>query len=475
MITIQSGMLVALGFLAASLLMLVIAPAFWARAVRLTTRRIKDSMPVTDVEIRADKDRIRAEYAIEVHKLESQMEQVRLSAARQRIDLNRRDATINELQSELEVLKAAHEEAQNARRVLEQTITDRLPRVEHRLTEARKLLVTRDREIGDLTRDAEKQSRALTEATAINAQQQGEIERLESSLTTRGARIRGASGDPRFDGEVALRAELEALRAKTRDQAQLLTRMQSQAARTGGSGASVRSSDADASATATPAAAQDVTPALANPELEREIRGLKARTEDQAGEIVRLKTALAVFENESEADGKSALKDSKIALRARLQSLEAQSAQQAEVVQKLRTELAAANERLARQAAHFTSELKRLGAGTLPASGQPRRAADAARLNLTQRVAQSRGKGATAATTSATEAVQAEVTAAPDGAVPVETSAPAADVGDASDRATGNTPSPANDTQDDSKLSRATPSASRPRLLDRIAGIGRPS
>ena len=68
-ITIQSGMLVGLGFLAASLLSLLIAPLFWARAVRLTSRRIKESMPVSEIEIRADKDRIRAEYAIKVHKM----------------------------------------------------------------------------------------------------------------------------------------------------------------------------------------------------------------------------------------------------------------------------------------------------------------------------------------------------------------------------------------------------------------------
>ena len=98
LVTIQTGMLVALGFLAASLLALLVAPAFWSRAVRLTTRRIKETMPLTDVEIRADKDRIRAEYAIKVHKLESQVEQVRLAGARQQIEINRRDASINELE-----------------------------------------------------------------------------------------------------------------------------------------------------------------------------------------------------------------------------------------------------------------------------------------------------------------------------------------------------------------------------------------
>ena len=158
-------MLVALGFLAACLLTLWIAPAFWTRAVRLTTQRIKETMPLTDIEIRADKDRIRAEYAIKVHRLENNMEQVRLSAARQQIEINRRDARINDLETQFDRLKANNEETQNARRVLEQTVADRLPRVELRLNEAKKLLFTRDREIAELGRTAEnRRSRSSSQA-----------------------------------------------------------------------------------------------------------------------------------------------------------------------------------------------------------------------------------------------------------------------------------------------------------------------
>ena len=52
MLSIQSIMLVALGFLTATLLALTFAPAFWSRAVRLTTQRIKERLPVTETEIR---------------------------------------------------------------------------------------------------------------------------------------------------------------------------------------------------------------------------------------------------------------------------------------------------------------------------------------------------------------------------------------------------------------------------------------
>ena len=43
MISVQSAMLVALGFLAASLLGLLIGSALWSRAVRLTTLRLKQT------------------------------------------------------------------------------------------------------------------------------------------------------------------------------------------------------------------------------------------------------------------------------------------------------------------------------------------------------------------------------------------------------------------------------------------------
>src|SRR4029079_13238628 len=83
------------------------------------------------------------------------------------------------------------------------------------------------------------------------------------------------------------------------------------------------------------------------PDQEREIRTLKARTEDQAGEIARLKAALAAFE---QTDSSGGLKKRKLALKARAGSAEAQTERQAATISRLRVELAAANERLARQA-----------------------------------------------------------------------------------------------------------------------------
>jgi chromosome segregation ATPase len=383
LISIQSAMLVALGFLAASLIGLLVLSAFWSRAVRLTTTRIKQSMPVSEAEIKAERDKLRAEYAIKVHKLETQLEQAKLSTARQLIEINRRDASISTLETDLIQLKVDVEENQNARRVLEQTVADRLPKVEARLAEAKRLLFNRDREIAELTAGAKRQKLALEEASSINAQQNAEISRLTTTVATRGGRARqsAAGGDARQDGEVALQAEIEALRTKTRDQAALIDRLQrrlgpnyASAASAGNSSSLSEDMDRARSDLSEAEAALNAVRGGAAAEAEqmrggqeRELRSLRAKIDDQTGEIARLKAALEVFEQRETADG---AKPSKTALRARLGSAQAQADQQAGTISQLRVELAAANERLARQAAHFMKEMRRLGGGAQPTTGR---------------------------------------------------------------------------------------------------------
>lgn len=394
-------MLVALGFLAASLLGLLVASAFWSRAVRLTTARIKQSMPVSEPEIKADRDRLRAEYAIKVHKLEMELEQAKLSRARQIIDINRRDASIATLESSVTELTADLEENQNARRVLEQTVTDRLPRVEARLAEAKRVLFNRDREIAELAATAKRNRQALEEVSSINAQKNAQIERMTTTLTTKGGRDRAASAES-ADGDVALRSEIEMLRSKASEQALLIDRLQRRLghghalaapAKPAGSAHAdsmtdrIRKDVSEAEAAVASVRAATGEGDAASATFEREIRALTTKTEDQAGEIARLKAALATFEQQDSQP--AGLKDSKIALKARLGSAQAHSDQQAVTISKLRGELAATHERLAKQAAHFMGEMRRIGGGL--GSGLARRAAVGdERRSLVDRVAQVR-------------------------------------------------------------------------------------
>lgn len=62
---IEFVLLFALGFLAAALVALIVAPVIHRRVVSLTERRIRASVPLSAAEIRADKDMARAAYAAE--------------------------------------------------------------------------------------------------------------------------------------------------------------------------------------------------------------------------------------------------------------------------------------------------------------------------------------------------------------------------------------------------------------------------
>jgi hypothetical protein len=165
-------------------------------------------------------------------------------------------------------------------------------------------------------------------------------------------------------GENPVQAQVDRLRESLTDAEQVL-----QAARAGaGTGAAVEL-------------------ARAERDKEREVRSLKARVEDQAGEVARLKAALATFEQADQAE--TGLRNSRLALKARAGSAEAHAERQAATIAKLRAELAAANERLAQQAAHFMDEMRRLGSGTAPPAAQARRPGrDGPRRRLAERVAQ---------------------------------------------------------------------------------------
>ena len=408
MITIEAVMLVLLGFCFAALLVFVAAPFYGRRSARLATDALRRAMPLTEAEIRADKDRLRAEFAISIHKLETKAEQSALSAARHMVDLNRRDATISALEGEVARMGTFLDEHENARRVLEQTITERLPRVEHRLSEAKKLLFQRDRELAHLTDSSNKQAQALEEAKQINAQQRDEVHRLNATLATRAARNRDALIDPRFDGEVALRSEIEALRTKTRDQSALISRLQGVmttagvpldrvAGNEGGSAIPIDATTAEAEIGRLRRDLADAEMALRSVRgaaeagqagqsaLELEMRALKSANQDQRTEIANLRASLGVFQ--SSADDDKAIIESKIALKARLSALQAKADEQVNTIQTLRSEIAAANEKLARQAAHFVDEMRRMGAGTLPAAGPQRRTSyDVKRPSLADRI-----------------------------------------------------------------------------------------
>ncbi|MCU0954750.1 MAG: hypothetical protein MUC37_09115 [Hyphomicrobium sp.] len=387
MVTIQSAMLVVLGFSIAGLIACALAPAYRRRAARLATAELKRTMPLTEAEIAADKDRIRADYAIRVHQLESSLEHQTIENARQLVDINRRDASISALEGDVARLSALNEEHENARRVLELTITERLPQIEHRLAEAKKLLFERDREILTLTQTAQRQAIALEEATQINSQQRNDIHRLNATLTTRASRQRDKDHDQRHETEVALRTEIEALRARLKDQTEMIARLRSETAQQ--PDPALELERLRASLSAAEHALQDAQRANgpAATHSDAELRALRATVAEQAAELAGLRTRLAARQDQTAASSPDSSQNNE-ALGAKIRALETETAEQSAIILSLRAEIAAGNEKLARQAEFYMDEMKKLAVGTRPAAPPAGRESQPAaqRLSLAERM-----------------------------------------------------------------------------------------
>lgn len=112
---IEAIMYSAIGFLTATLLALITLPAVWRRAVRLTRRRIEGAIPVSMAEIQADKDQLRAGFAVATRRLELGTETLRARTAdqwatitRQTEELQRRQAALDDTAARLKDLEARH-------------------------------------------------------------------------------------------------------------------------------------------------------------------------------------------------------------------------------------------------------------------------------------------------------------------------------------------------------------------------------
>ncbi|MBS0237915.1 MAG: hypothetical protein JSR89_05780 [Proteobacteria bacterium] len=464
MITLSAAMLVMLGFLIAALIVVVLLPAYRRRVERFTSEALKRTLPLTEDEIRADKDRLRADFAMEVHRLESKLEDASLTAARQRVEVNRRDAKIQELSESIADQKMSVEEHENARRVLEQAILDRLPKVEQRLVETRKLLATRDREIKTLSATSAKQAAALEEATQLNKQRERELAQLRTALDTRAVRNRGA-GSASADADIALRTELEAMREKTREQAALIERLKGAAA------VAQSAPDRDEqnaeikrlllTLAKTEAELSSLKSSLGGEDAERmaledRVADLQAAVDTKSTEMAKLKAALKVYE-EKDAEPVG------MAEKANLGALQAELENQRRIITELRAEIASGQERLSRQALRFHEELRRINPE--PAVETPADKPASPRPSLAERISSPRGPRPAAASND-------------DGSETPEQQRPGSYLRALNSNGVGATADSAGDKPPPLPAEEASQNASvpvapphRPRLLERISGI----
>jgi hypothetical protein len=99
---IESLMLLGIGLFAGCLLVLAFIPLVHRRATRITTRHLVDATPHAINAIQADKDRLRAEFATSVRRLEVSVEEMRTRAAGQLGEIGRQKMEIQRLRLELD-------------------------------------------------------------------------------------------------------------------------------------------------------------------------------------------------------------------------------------------------------------------------------------------------------------------------------------------------------------------------------------
>jgi chromosome segregation ATPase len=98
---IEPIMFFGIGFLVAALLALLFIPLVHNRAVRLTMRRLEAATPLSIAEIRADKDQLRAEFAMSTRRLEMSVAQMKTKTTTQLAELGKKTDAINQLKKEL--------------------------------------------------------------------------------------------------------------------------------------------------------------------------------------------------------------------------------------------------------------------------------------------------------------------------------------------------------------------------------------
>src|SRR5215469_4368593 len=98
---VEQIMYVGIGFLIAGLLVIGVIPLVHARAVRLTMRRVEALTPLSMAEIQADKDQLRAEFAMSMRRLEMSVEQMKAKTTSQLAEIGKKSEAISRLKLEL--------------------------------------------------------------------------------------------------------------------------------------------------------------------------------------------------------------------------------------------------------------------------------------------------------------------------------------------------------------------------------------
>jgi myosin heavy subunit len=168
---IETIMLVALGFAIAALIALFLSRFFWAVALRLGNKRLLRSTPTTIAELRADRDRLRAEYAMLSRKLQLKMGNIKTRLAEQMAEVTRNRNRIDHLIVEV--------------RTRDAMLADRAAEVTRLQAHVEPL----EAELTDRTQSVQSSKRQLRDRDAELARHHKVVEQLRAEIAERDRRI----------------------------------------------------------------------------------------------------------------------------------------------------------------------------------------------------------------------------------------------------------------------------------------------
>lgn len=173
----------ALGFASAGLVLLAVLPAFWRRAYRLSQRRIEATLPISPVEIAAERDQLRAGFAVERRRLEQRLEAAEAGRHAELLLSGERLAAIAARDGEIRERIDAHAalEAVRAR------LAESLARTEAALGEKTAEHDALALELGRLEQERERQAGELATVTDISNQRRVEIAALSTRVEAKTA------------------------------------------------------------------------------------------------------------------------------------------------------------------------------------------------------------------------------------------------------------------------------------------------
>ena len=212
---IEPIMYFGIGFLVAGLAGIIIIPLIHGRAVRLTMRRLEAATPLSMAEIQADKDQLRAEFAMSTRRLEMSVEQLKTKSTSQLAELGKKSDAINRLKAELGE-KTATIFALEAR---DKALRDQLRATEEEFTIKTNTMHEAERALSDKEAELAKLVNELDERSVLADSQKVEIVALKTQIDALKDRLTAAEQDVKVT-EDRMDAERVTLKAATKELAE---------------------------------------------------------------------------------------------------------------------------------------------------------------------------------------------------------------------------------------------------------------